>query len=206
MEIRQAGHPLRPTLNNVLAIDKEIDAYEIRRSIMTYFTPTWQPYHEYIGKMGLLELGLWTEALTSRLPPPEELGGNLARPRNNDTNPYWKWITVADLLAEIHATRIEELRNDYYSQVHEDDGLSMEDEDARYEASMQEADGLSFEDEDEDEDARYNYYVQPREETGLPAVDEAAWYTAEMQKGCYGLSFNDSDDAPYDALTDDTMH
>ena len=62
------------------------------------FTPTWQPYHEYIGTTGLLELGL-TETLIRRLPPPDERGGNLARPRTNDTNPYWLWSTIADLLA-----------------------------------------------------------------------------------------------------------
>lgn len=162
------------------------------------FTPTWQPYHEYIGTTGLLELGL-TETLIRRLPPPDERGGNLARPRTDDTNPYWLWSTIADLLAETDAARIEELRNDYYSQIHEEDGLSMEDEDARYDALMQEDDGLSF----EQEDAQDNDYVQPREEDCLPVEDGDVWYTALMQAGCYGLSFDDSDDAPYDELTED---
>lgn len=175
------------------------------------FTPSWQSWHEYIGKTGLFMRG-WTEALIrDHLPPPEERGGNLATPRNGDTNPYWKLTTVeriedepaiANALAGIDVAaqaRIEMLRADYYSQVHEDDGLSLADEDARSDALMQEADGLSF----EDEDAGYNYYVQPREEDGLPVEDEGAWYAALIQAGCYGLSIDDSDDARYDELTDD---
>ncbi|MGH8511809.1 MAG: hypothetical protein ACREU8_10650 [Gammaproteobacteria bacterium] len=60
---------------------------------MTYRDPT-RPWYKYIGKTGLIMHG-WTESLIrDRLPPPEELGGNLAKPPSGATNRYWKITTV----------------------------------------------------------------------------------------------------------------